>query len=240
MSFLHPFLLAAGVAALAIPVYVHLQMRRRKLRVVFSSLRLVEESQRVARRRRKITNWPLFLLRLLMIALLAFVFGRPLIQGLAGEGLRRKEAVAFVIDRSASMHATGEVGPVWEEAVEAVRNAVRRSHPASRMTLITTPASGPTTEVRWFRPQQLSRVLADVEAGYGRADLIQAINRAASALARTDDDLPKVVHLVSDLQVDAIKQLDRVAIPPSVAVRVTKVGDLEPLHGLVRWSARHQ
>ena len=230
MSFLHPLLLAAGIAALAIPIYVHLQMRRRRTRVVFSSLRLVEESQRIARRRRKITNWPIFLLRCLIIAMVAMVFGRPLIRGLAGDGLGRKEAIAFVLDRSASMQASGEVGPVWDEAVQAVRQAAARSNPASRMTLITTPEHRPTAEVRWLRPHQLARELAPVESGYGRADLVRAIARAASALARTEDDLPKVLHVISDLQVDAIKDLQRVSLQPGLAIRVTKVGDLEPVN----------
>lgn len=228
MSFLHPLLLAAGVAAFAIPIYVHLQMRRRKTRVVFSSLRLVVESQRIARRRRRITNWPIFLLRCLVVALVAMVFGRPLIRGLAGDGIGRKETVAFVLDRSASMHARGEVGPVWNEALDAIRQAAGRSNPLSRMTLVTTPAQGPAAEVHWLRPQQLIRELDDLKPGYGRANLAGAIGRAASALARADDEMPKVLHLISDLQVDAIKDLDRVALQPSAAVRVTKVGDLEP------------
>ena len=89
--FLNPLLLLAGLAAIGVPIYVHLQQRRRKVRVVFSSLRLVEESQRIARQRRKITNWPLFLLRCLVIGLLAFVFGRPLLQAFRSDGLSRKE-----------------------------------------------------------------------------------------------------------------------------------------------------
>lgn len=230
MSFLHPLLLAAGIAGLAIPIYVHLQMRRRRTRVVFSSLRLVAESQRIARRRRKITNWPIFLLRCLVVAMVALVFARPLIRGFSSDGLGRKETVAFVVDRSASMHARGEVGPVWEEAVEAVRQAVRRSNPASRMALITTPGHGHGAEIRWLDPQQLIRELAGVQPGYGRANLAGAIGRAASALARVEDNLPKVLHVISDLQVDAIKDLHRVTLQSNAAIRVTKVGDLEPIN----------
>ena len=226
--FLNPLLLLTGVAALAVPVYVHLQMRRRRVRVVFSSLRLVEESQRVALRRRRITNWPVFLLRCLAVLLLAFVFGRPLLDAFRDPVSGRKETVAFVLDLSASMYATGEAGPVWDEATAAVREELRRSNRASRIALLTTPRHTDETEIRWQSPGRTGQELDNLTPGYGRADLPLALGRAASALARTEDEFPKVLHLVSDLQTDAIKDLDRVELPPNVAIRVTKVGDLEP------------
>ena len=45
---------------------------------------------------------------------------------------------------------------------------------------------------------------------------------------RIEPDLPKVIHLISDLQNDALRNLERVSLPADMAVRVTKVGDLEP------------
>ena len=129
--FLNPLLLLTGVAALAVPVYVHLQMRRRRVRVVFSSLRLVEESQRVARRRRRITNWPVFLLRCLAVLLLACVFGRPLLDSFRDPVSGRRETVAFVLDLSGGMRAKGEAGPVWDEVTTVVRQELRRSNSES-------------------------------------------------------------------------------------------------------------
>ena len=98
MSFLNPYIFAAGVAGLALPIIVHLQRRRRRVRVMFSSLRLVEESQRITRKRLKITDWPILLLRLLAVALLAFAFGRPWLQSLAGTASGQKESLAIVLD----------------------------------------------------------------------------------------------------------------------------------------------
>ena len=132
------------------------------------------------------------------------------------------------------MHATGEVGSSWDEALGIVRQAVNRSNPASQVTLITTPAHDETGSVRWHQPLQLASELTQLKPGYGRADLPRALGRAASALARADNDMPKVLHLVSDLQADAIRDLERVTLPANIAIRVTKVGDLEPANsGLV-------
>jgi len=46
MNFVNPLLLIAGLACLAIPVLVHLQRRRQPKRVVFSTLRLMQPSQK--------------------------------------------------------------------------------------------------------------------------------------------------------------------------------------------------
>ena len=228
MSFLNPLLLAVGLGALAIPVAVHLQRRRRKVRVVFSTLHLVEASQRITRRRRRITDWPIMLLRLLAIALLAFGFGRPWLARLAHGTPGRKESVVYVVDVSASMQAGGEVGSVWDEAIDAMARELRNQHPESRVTLVTSPTDENADRVIWKKPAQLRADVKQIEPGFGRANLAAALGRAIGALRRIETDLPRIVHLVSDLQTDATRNLERVSLPADVAIRVTKVGDLVP------------
>ena len=69
MSFTNPWLFAAGVACLAIPVWVHLQRRRQPRRVVFSTNRFIDPSELSTRKKRSIQDWPLFLLRCLAACL---------------------------------------------------------------------------------------------------------------------------------------------------------------------------
>ena len=49
MNFTNPWLFAAGVACLAIPVWVHFQHRRQPRRVVFSTNRFIEPSEEETR-----------------------------------------------------------------------------------------------------------------------------------------------------------------------------------------------
>ena len=76
MSFTNPWLFAAGVACLAIPVWVHLQRRRQPRRVVFSTNRFIDPSELSTRKKRSIQDWPLFLLRCLAVLFLALVFSK--------------------------------------------------------------------------------------------------------------------------------------------------------------------
>jgi hypothetical protein len=78
---LSPAGLAAGLAALLAPLLVHLISRSRGKRVLVGDLELV----RAARRRRlsepRITEWPLLLLRLLLVAVAALVLGQAALPG---------------------------------------------------------------------------------------------------------------------------------------------------------------
>ena len=79
-AFLVPAFLA-GLAAIAIPVFVHLRHRERKEPVRFPSLMFLRRIPFREVRRQQIHQWPLFLLRVLAVALLVFAFARPFLRG---------------------------------------------------------------------------------------------------------------------------------------------------------------
>ena len=76
MSFLTPIFLA-GLAAIAVPVLVHLIQRERKRVVEFPSLMFVRRIPYQSVRRRRIRHWALLLLRAAAIALIVAAFARP-------------------------------------------------------------------------------------------------------------------------------------------------------------------
>ncbi|MEM9560864.1 MAG: BatA domain-containing protein [Planctomycetota bacterium] len=76
MSVLHPILLAAGLACVAIPILIHLFMRRRRKPVQFGAMRFLLEAYRRKRRRLAMEQWLLLLLRCLLIACLAGAIAR--------------------------------------------------------------------------------------------------------------------------------------------------------------------
>ncbi len=104
MSFLAP-LFFAGLAALAIPVVIHLIQRERKHVVVFPSLMFVRRIPYQSVRRRRIRNWALLLLRLTALALIVGAFARPFLRrtdaaGAASSGARE---VVILLDQSYSL-----------------------------------------------------------------------------------------------------------------------------------------
>ena len=76
LSFLAP-LFFAGLAALAIPVLVHLTYRQKATIVPFPSLMFVQKVPFKSMRRQQIRHWLLFLLRCAALVLLVLAFSRP-------------------------------------------------------------------------------------------------------------------------------------------------------------------
>src|SRR6478735_7967003 len=104
MSFLAPVFLV-GLAAIAIPVLVHLIQRERKRVVEFPSLMFLRRIPYQSVRRRRIHHWFLLALRAAAIMLLVAAFARPFLpQGaLAVEPSVGAREVVVLLDQSASM-----------------------------------------------------------------------------------------------------------------------------------------
>lgn len=101
MSFLNQALLW-GLAAVSVPVIIHLLNRRRFRRVSWAAMRFLNLSVEQNQRRMKLEDLILMLVRCAMVALLALVVARPVVEGLLGVP-GSKVAAAIVIDNSASM-----------------------------------------------------------------------------------------------------------------------------------------
>jgi hypothetical protein len=103
MGFLTPALLA-GAALIAVPIVLHLVMRRQPRKLEFPALQFVRQRQQANRRRINLRHWFLLALRCALVAGLAIALARPTLKG---SGLRGKEgaplAVALVVDNSLRM-----------------------------------------------------------------------------------------------------------------------------------------
>lgn len=76
LQFLAPFFFAA-LAALAVPVLIHLIQRERKDALQFPSLMFLRQVPYKSVRRRRIRHWFLFLMRCAALILLMAAFARP-------------------------------------------------------------------------------------------------------------------------------------------------------------------
>ncbi len=76
MSLLHPALLF-GLGFAAIPVLLHLLLRAKPKRLIFPALRLIQQNRRQNVRRMQLRHLWLLLLRMLVLALIAFGLTRP-------------------------------------------------------------------------------------------------------------------------------------------------------------------
>jgi hypothetical protein len=103
MGFLTPALLA-GLGLIAVPIVLHLIMRRQPREYSFPALQFVKQRQDANRRKLNFRHLLLLALRCLLIAGIAFALARPTLRG---TGLKGKEgaplAVALVVDNSLRM-----------------------------------------------------------------------------------------------------------------------------------------
>src|ERR1700712_2541960 len=132
MNFLAPAFLG-GLAAIAVPVIIHLIHRERKAVIEFPSLMFLERIPYRSVRRQKIRHLLLLILRCLALALLVAAFARPFFERkhVAASTTGAREVV-ILLDKSASMGYAGR----WKKAQDAAKKVVSGLGQSDRATLV--------------------------------------------------------------------------------------------------------
>ena len=111
ISFTNPLLLA-GMALAALPIVAHLLNRRARRRIVFPTVRLLQESVASQSRLYRLRKWILLSLRCLAICLLAWAFARPVWQEKGVESPTGDSGVAVVLVPDVSASTAQQSGGV--------------------------------------------------------------------------------------------------------------------------------
>ena len=196
MSFLAPLFLA-GLAALSVPVIIHLINRERREVVQFPSLMFLQRIPYRSVRRQKLRHVVLLVLRCLALAIVVMAFARPFIRRrgpaqIAGAGARE---LVVLVDRSYSMGAADH----WSRAQNAARRAVATLGAADRATVIAfdddaSAVTPPTHEVA-----TLDAAIASLHPGSDATRYAPALKLASQILAGSNLPQREVV-LISDFQ----------------------------------------
>jgi hypothetical protein len=195
MTFLTPLFLL-GLAALAIPVLVHLTQRERTTVVEFPSLMFLKKIPYESVKRRRLRDLLLLALRAAALALIIAAFARPFLRGseLVASGGGAREVVVL-LDRSYSMGS----GDTWAQAQQAARRAVQGLTGLDRVSLVLFSSSA---ELVLRSSADVSRVVEEIDRAQpsaGATRYAPALKVASSVLA--ESSLPrKEAVLVSDFQ----------------------------------------
>ena len=196
MGLLTPAFLV-GLAALAVPVLIHLIRRERHDALEFPSLMFLSRIPQPVVKRRRIRNWWLFALRCLALILLAGAFARPFVDrgpnAVAQVDAARE--VVILLDRSYSMG----YGDRWQRALGAARQAIDGLGPEDRASLVLFDAAAgavlqPTTD-----RARLRSALDSVTVGAGVTRYTPALKLAQSILGASDLERREAI-LISDFQ----------------------------------------
>jgi hypothetical protein len=196
MAFLAP-LFFVGLAALAIPVLIHLIQREKKQIQHFPSLMFIRQVPYKSVQRRRIHNWLLLMVRLAALLLIVLAFARPFFRSndvAAAPGVGAREVVVL-LDQSYSM----AYGDRWDRARAAARDALNTLGPSDRGSVV---LFSNNAEIATRSTSEKSRLIGAIPAAApsaGSTRYAPALKVAGSILA--ESPLPrKEAILISDFQ----------------------------------------
>ena len=219
MGFLAPAFFA-GLAALAVPVAIHLINRERKTVVEFPSLMFLQKIPYKSVRRQKLRHILLLALRCLALAILALAFTRPFFerQKLSAAALTGARERIVLLDRSYSMG----FGDHWQRAQDAARAAVRDLGARDRATLVlfaldANAATPPTAD-----KAQLERAIGAATLSAEGTRFAPPLKLAAQILQGSNLPRREVV-LISDMQNAGWNRRDDVRLPAGTVLSAVDI-----------------
>ena len=199
MTFVSLGFLTAMLAA-AIPVILHMISRQRAKDMPFSTLRFLRISAQKTRRRRRVHDVLLMLLRMAVLILIAIGLAEPTLTNLSsfwGGGI---SAVAIVLDNSASMGTLDTGCPRFDTARRAAHQIMGEIQAGDQVALLMTGGPEFPEQDRLQRShERVLEMLDRAEVSYERADLALRVQEARELLAKSDAR-NKQIYVISDMQ----------------------------------------
>lgn len=240
MSFdlLNPWMLA-GLAGIGLPILAHLLSRKRYDLVEWGAMQFLELDPN-ARRKLRLEDLLLLMVRIGLIALLALALSRPWVSGawLGRFGSHQSRDVAVVLDGSYSMSWRGPDGTPEQAARRMVQSLIDGLYPGDTVSILdardqTRLVVGPTRDFH-----RAAQVLEAMPASSGSAHLAGAVLQATQLLSRTTN-LQRDVIVLTDRQAKswqtedptAWKRLDELRTLATVPVRIWVCDVSEPEFG---------
>ncbi|UCG86332.1 MAG: BatA domain-containing protein [Gemmatimonadota bacterium] len=224
ISLLAPLFLA-GLAALAIPVIIHLTQKTKKEAIPFPSLMFLRRVPYKTARRQRIRHWLLFLLRSSAIVILVVAFARPLLENAAvgGIGLETAREVVLMVDRSYSMG----YGDRWSRALDAAHGVIDGLGPEDRATLVLFSDHATAVSDAMGDGAALRAALDAAELSNGTTRYATPLQLAEQILA--ESQLPnREAILVTDFQKVGWQQEAEIQLPTGTELQLIDVAEPDP------------
>ncbi len=213
-----------GLGALAIPILIHLLLKRKKQRLRFSTLQFFLKRNEQSTRR-KFRNWLLLAARILLLTLIALAFARPYLPNqLAANSTQKKRNIVFVLDRSASMQARDGSDSRWNHAKKVIEKLLADLQTEDRVALI---GCANHTDILspLGPPEEIKRVLKNLLPDSGTTDLGNGLQQAVKILSHKNSGEQSIIYLVSDLQRASAKNISSHPVPQFIEVNLLSAAE---------------
>ena len=227
ISFLHPAVLY-GLLAVSLPILIHLLFKAKTQRVVFSSVQFILASVVRKRRRLRLKELILLLLRAAIIVCLVLAFARPFLKkGRAAQlGQVAGEDLVILLDDTCSMRFEKQGKTLFDRARDAARSQIEKAVWRTRVAVLS--FSG-TQVVDGFFPSRKA-ALSAVE----KMEPTLLASAAADVLARGEELIRTQctgktrVVVVSDFQESTWRSAEGISLatrfPVGVGIELVDVG----------------
>lgn len=199
MTFAAPLFLLAALAA-AIPIALHMINRQKAKELPFSTLRFLKISVQKTRRRKRIHDVLLMIMRASLLLLIAVALARPAVTNLSSLWGGAQSAVVIILDNSASMGLVDSDHVRFDTASAAASQILDQLTEGDQVALL--PTCGPVLpdSDKLERTQDTVRqVLAQCRVSYERANLGLRIQEARELLDKSEAP-SKQIYVLCDMQ----------------------------------------
>lgn len=227
MSFLSPWVLA-GLAAVAVPILIHLLHKFRVKTTDWGAMKLLADIVEKNQKKVKMDDLLLLLLRCLLVVIAVIAFARPVLKGL-GSGGDGPVAAVILLDHSASMGQTFGSLSRFDLAKAQIRTWLDQQDQQSLVALYlagsrTIPLIGkPANDFALFRKSLDEAVVS----AYG-SDFIQSLRLAVESL-KPITGRPKEIRIYTDGQANAFLHREELKLlaaeHPDIVIRPIVIGE---------------
>lgn len=196
MEFVYPSFLYA-LAALAIPIIIHLFNFRRFKTLKFTNVRFLRDVKQQTKSRSTLKHLLVLLCRLIVIASLVLAFAQPYIPLNDESRAKGQQAVSIYLDNSFSMEAQASDGNLFNLAKNKAMRVLEAYGEGDKFQLLTNDFEG--KHQRLVNKDVFMNYLQEVELSPRSKDISQVISRQKDLL-KEHDPASQQYFLISDLQ----------------------------------------
>jgi len=221
LTFLNSIILA-GLAAVALPLLIHLLTRQRLKKISFSSVAFLKLLQAQKMRRVRLREILLLILRTLIVLLLILAFARPALRGSLASGVKAhaNTTVAILLDNSLSMSRETPRGSVFRLAKDRALQVVNLLKEGDEAFLVLfSDRTGPATPEPTHNFPRLRQLIEESQPSYGTTDVRRALSETYDLIAGSVN-LNKEIYLLTDLQQAGWTTLERDSLGVGAGARL--------------------
>jgi hypothetical protein len=220
-----------GLAAISIPIIIHLLNQFQVKQVTWAAMRFLQESIEKNQRRLELEDILLLILRCLLIALLIFALSRPTWQSGARSTGAHQVAAVIILDDSYSMGLTNGITTSFQRAQTAAEQ-VLAAFPTGSSSALFFAADNvqPIIAQPTYDFSLLRQTIRQAKPTDRATDLSNALQLAVTTLQKHEGNESKEIYLITDGQANGWPSLDQMEkqladVQKQVTVHLVLVGD---------------